>query len=64
MRNFIVILTIGTIIFLLLPSCEKDPDIQFKDTAFKLEFLSGTVITENDLLYYDASSHLFHLKSE
>lgn len=64
MRNFIVILTIEIIIFLLLPSCEKEPGIEFKEPAFKLEFLSGTVITENDLLYYDASSHLFHLKSE
>jgi hypothetical protein len=64
MRNFIVIFAIGTIIFILFPSCEKDPDIEFKEPAFKLEFLSGTVITENDLLYYDASSHLFHLKSE
>ena len=64
MRNLIVILTIGIIFFLLLSSCEKDPDIEFKEPAFKLEFLSGTVITENDLLYYDASSHLFHLKSE
>ncbi len=64
MRNLTVILTIGIIFFLSLSSCEKDPDIEFKEPAFKLEFSSGTVITENDLLYYDASSHLFHLKSE
>jgi len=57
-----MILTLGLILILVLSSCEKDPDLEFKEPAFKLEFLSGTVITENDLLYYDASSHLFHLK--
>lgn len=64
MKNLIVILNIGIIFSLLFSSCEKGPDAEFKEPAFKLEFLSGTVITENDLLYYDASSHLFHLKSE
>jgi hypothetical protein len=37
--------------------------MEFSEPAFKLEFLSGTVITENDLLYYDTSSHLFYLKN-
>ena len=64
MRNFNMILAFGLVFIFLLPSCEKDPDLEFKEPAFKLEFLSGTVITENDLLYYDASSHLFHLKRE
>ena len=64
MGNVKMILAFGLVCSLLLPSCEKDPDTGFQDPAFKLEFLSGTVITENDLLYYDASSHLFHLKSE
>ena len=63
MKNLIVLSTIGIIFFLSFTSCEKDFDTEFKEPAFKLEFLSGTVITENDLLYYDASSHLFHLKS-
>lgn len=64
MRNFNVILAFGLAFILLLPSCEIDSDIIFGEPAFKLEFISGAVITENDLLYYDASSHLFHLKRE
>lgn len=64
MRNFNMILAFGLVFILLLASCKKDSDIEFNEPAFKLEFMSGAVITENDLLYYDASSHLFHLKSE
>jgi len=62
MKNY-KILTFGFIFILSLHSCDKDLDMEFNEPAFKLEFLSGTVITENDLLYYDASSHLFHLKN-
>jgi len=62
MKNNIFQLGLGLVICLTLISCDKSDQALNQDTAFTIEFSDGTVITENNLLYYDSSTHLLYLK--
>ncbi len=63
MRNFNMILTFGLVLILLLPSCEKENELNLNN-EFKIEFNDGKTITENNILFYDHSTHLIYLKSD
>jgi len=63
MRSFCTILTFGLILVLLLPSCKKENELNLNN-EFKITFNDGTTITENDILFYDRSTHLIYLKND
>jgi len=64
MKTLKIILTLGIIFSLFLYSCESDNDTNLNDSKFKVEFSDGNVITENDLLFYDSSTHFLFLKKD
>ncbi len=64
MKTSNIVLISGLIFGLYLISCESENDTNLNDSEFKVEFTDSTLITENDLLYYDSSTHLLFLKRE
>jgi len=62
MKTLNIVLILGLIFGLYLISCESESDTNLNDSEFKVEFSDGTLITENDLLFYDSSTHLLFLK--
>ena len=62
MKTINIVLILGLIFGLYLISCESESDTNLNDSEFKVEFSDSTLITENDLLYYDSSTHLLFLK--
>jgi hypothetical protein len=48
---------------LLFSACEKGDEFS-SNNEFKIEFNNGKTITENDILFYDRSTHLIYLKSD
>lgn len=64
MKTLNFILTFGFIFSLLLSSCESENDSNLNDSKFRLEFSDGSEITENDILFYDSSTHFLFLKKD
>ena len=64
MKTLKIILVLGIVFSLFLYSCESSNDTNLNDSRFKVEFSNSTVITENDLLFYDSSTHFLFLKSD
>jgi hypothetical protein len=60
MKGLYITLIFGLTFCLYLISCETNNDIN--DANFKLEFSDGLVLSENDILFYDSSTHLLFLK--
>jgi hypothetical protein len=63
MRNLIVISILGFLPVLFFSSCENEDKISFNN-EFKIEFNNGKTITEQDILFYDRSTHLIYLKRD
>lgn len=62
MRTINYIIRFGFIFgLLLLISCEPENDTDTK-SGFYIEISDGTIITEDDILYYDSTSYIFILK--
>ncbi len=47
---------------IFLISCESENNTTPNDPEFSIEFSDGTIIGENDLLFYDSSTHMLFLK--
>jgi hypothetical protein len=62
MRNLPVIIILGLLSVLSLPSCENENALNSSD-EFRILFNDGTAITTDDILFYDSSTHLVYLKS-
>lgn len=57
-----IILRFGLVVLLIhLLSCEKE-NVATDRTGFYIEISDGTIISENDILYYDSTSCIFFLK--
>jgi hypothetical protein len=63
MRKLIVISILGYLTVLLYSSCEKSDELNLKN-EFKIGFNNGKTITEEDILFYDRSTHLIYLKKD
>jgi hypothetical protein len=65
MRSFNFKLLLGlTFCILSFYSCIKDDEQIKNDSKFHIEFSDGTTIDENDLIYYDISTHIICLNKE
>jgi len=63
MKPIIFILKLGFIICLIhMVSCESENDT-IEKSGFNIEISDGTIITEDDILYYDSTSCIFFLKN-
>lgn len=63
MRNSNTILTLGLLSILLFTSCEKENAFSLND-GFKIKFNDREIITENEILFYDSSTHLIYLRND
>lgn len=64
MKTINLFIVIGFLIFMISNSCDSDPDIELIDSELSIEFSDGTIITENEIEFYDSSTHTFFLKSD
>jgi len=64
MKSLGFVLILGLIFSLYMISCESESETNQTDSSFKLEFSNGILITENDLQFYDSSTHLLFLKED
>jgi hypothetical protein len=64
MKNTNIQLILFLIIIFFQISCAKDDLTMNKGDKFYLKFSDGTTISENDIEFYDTSSHLLFLKHE
>jgi hypothetical protein len=62
MKTSNIVLILGLIFGLYLISCESEKDTNLDDSEFIIEFSDSTLIIENDLLFYDSSTHILFLK--
>ena len=64
MKTFSIISILELILSLFLISCDPESNINRSDSEFKVEFSDGTLITEDNLLFYDSSTYLLFLKRD
>lgn len=57
-------MVIGFLIFMILNSCDSDPNVELNNSELSIEFSDGTILTENEIEFYDSSTHTFFLKSD
>jgi len=57
-------LILELIISLFLISCDPESNANRSDSEFKVEFSDSTLITEDNLLFYDSSTYLLFLKRD
>lgn len=64
MKTIKSILLFGLIIFMILNSCDSDPNVDLNDSELTIEFSDGTLLTENDIEFYDSSTCTYFLNSD
>ena len=64
MKTFSIVSILELIISLFLISCDPESNINRSDSEFKVEFSDSTLITEDNLLFYDSSTYLLFLKRD
>src|SRR4030042_1064147 len=64
MKTFSIVSILELILRLFLISCDPESNINRSDSEFKVEFSDGTLITEDNLLFYDSSTYLLFLKGD
>jgi hypothetical protein len=57
-------MVIGFLIFMISNSCDSDPNVELNNSELSIEFSDGTILTENEIEFYDSSTHTFFLKSD
>ena len=57
-------MVIGFLIFMISNSCDSDPNVELNNSELSIEFSDGTILTENEIEFYDNSTHTFFLKSD
>jgi len=64
MKTFSIVSILELILSLFLISCDPESNTNRIDSEFKVEFSDGTLITEDNLLFYDSSTYLLFLKRD
>lgn len=64
MKTFSIVSILELIISLFLISCDPESNTNRSDSEFKVEFSDSTLITEDNLLFYDSSTYLLFLKRD
>src|SRR4030042_6545828 len=64
MKIFSIVSILELILSLFLISCDPESNINRSDSEFKVEFSDSTLITEDNLLFYDSSTYLLFLKGD
>ena len=64
MKTFSIVSILELILSLFLISCDPESNINRSDSEFKVEFSDSTLITEDNLLFYDSSTYLLFLKRD
>jgi len=64
MKTFNIVSISELIISLFLISCDPESNTNRSDSEFKVEFSDSTLITEDNLLFYDSSTYLLFLKRD
>jgi len=64
MKTINLFVTIGFLIIMISNSCDSDPEVELNDSELEIEFSDGTILTENEIEFYDSSTHTFFLKSD
>jgi hypothetical protein len=54
----------GFLILIISNSCESDPIVDLNESDLTIEFSDGTVLTENEIAFYDSSTNTYFLNSE
>ncbi len=54
----------GFLILMILSSCDSDPIAVLNESDLIIEFSDGTILTENEIAFYDSSTNTYFLKSE
>jgi hypothetical protein len=62
MKTYIIKPAIVILFIFLLFSCKKENNSD-GDGSLKIEFSNGTIITQNDIVFYDSSTRIFFLKN-
>ena len=63
MKIIKLILCLGAFAYLLLPSCESDNDTIINEYKYRMKFSDGLEITENEIFFYDSTTHFLFLKN-
>ena len=64
MKTINLFMVIGFLIFMISNSCDSDPNVELNNSELSIEFSDGTILTENEIEFYDNSTHTFFLKSD
>lgn len=64
MKTIKPILFFGLFIFMILNSCDSNPNVDLNDSDLTIEFSDGTLLTENNIEFYDSSTCTYFLKSD
>jgi hypothetical protein len=64
MKTINLFMVIGFLIFMISNSCDSDPNVELNNSELSIEFSDGTILTENEIEFYDSSTHTFFLKSD
>jgi hypothetical protein len=61
MKTINLFMVIGFLIIMISNSCDSDRDVELNDSELSIEFSDGTVLTENEIEFYDSSTQTFFL---
>ena len=64
MKTINLFLPFGFFIFMISNSCDSDPNVDLNDSDLTIEFSDGILLTENEIDFYDSSTHTYFLKSD
>lgn len=63
MKTINLFMVIGFLIIMISNSCDSDPDVELNESELSIEFSDGTILTENEIEFYDSSTYTFFLKT-
>jgi len=63
MKTTNLLTIIGFLIILILNSCDSMLNFEQNNSDLSIEFSDGTILNENEIEFYDSSTHTFFLKS-
>ncbi|MFA6401784.1 MAG: hypothetical protein WCX31_09195 [Salinivirgaceae bacterium] len=64
MKTINLFLLVGFLIFMFSNSCDSDLNVDLNDSELTIEFSDGMSLTENEIDFYDSSTHTYFLKSD
>ena len=64
MKTNNIFLLFGFLILMISNSCDSDPIVDLNESDLTIEFSDGTLLTKNEIDFYDSSTNTYFLKSE